>query len=122
MRCALVLLLLCVFHLPAAPAGGMLADYAGIITEDRPRADGHRHLDTPALIAKLRTLHANTYFYLVHGALEWEDFTNEFLPAAAKAGLDVWLYFVPPSECTSCSLPLAISSAIFRQTSQWEFP
>jgi hypothetical protein len=87
---------------------GMIADYASIIVEAQPRADGNRHADSAATIAAVRALHANTYFYLVHGQSDWDDMRNEFLPAAAKAGLDLWLYFVPPSECPApCALPFA---------------
>lgn len=101
----LALFLLGLVPLAAASRSGILADYAGTIREERVRADKHYHLNTPALIEKLGILHANTYFYLVHGAVDWEDLTSEFLPAARKAKLDVWLYFVPPSECADCSLP-----------------
>lgn len=85
----------------------VIADYASIITEATLRADGQRHLDTPAMLAALKDLHVNTYIYLVHGTLDWNDMKDEFLPAAEKAGLDVWLYFLPPSECPieTCKLP-----------------
>jgi hypothetical protein len=93
----------------SAAERGIIADYASVIQEARVRADHHHHLDTPATIAKIRALHANTYFYLVHGQADWDDLRNEFLPAAAQAGLDVWLYFVPPSECPEpCALPFGI--------------
>lgn len=92
--------------LAQSPVRGMAADYASVIQEGTPRADGSRHLDTGATLAGIRDLKANTYFYLVHGQRDWDDLRNEFLPAAAKARLDVWLYFVPPSECPApCALP-----------------
>ncbi len=86
--------------------GAIVADYASAIAEVQPRSDGLRHLNTPATLAAIQSIHANTYFFLVHSQFEWDDMRNEFLPAAAKAGLDVWLYFVPPTECPEpCSLP-----------------
>ena len=43
-------------------------------------------------------LGANTYMWLVwHSANDWEDL-KVFLPKAAKAGISVWVYLVPPSE------------------------
>ena len=88
---------------------GVLADYDGELRESVRRADGVLHVDTPAMIAKLKSLHVTTYVYLVwHAATDWDDLQNEFLPAAAHAGIDVWVYLVPPSECTpNCSLPFA---------------
>lgn len=78
----------------------MIADYASVIL------DARRQLDSRATIAAVERLHANTYFYLVHSVADWNTMRDEFLPAASKAGLDVWLYFVPPSECPeTCSLP-----------------
>jgi hypothetical protein len=51
-------------------------------------------------------MHANTYFYLVNSQADWDDLVADFLPAAASAAIDVWLYFVPPSECpATCTLP-----------------
>jgi hypothetical protein len=87
-------------HLQQRIAG----DYDMEIREPQPRADGIRHVDTPATIARLREAHVTTYFYLVfHASTDWTDFTREFLPAAEKAGIDLWVYLVPPSEC--CSQP-----------------
>jgi hypothetical protein len=86
---------------------GVLADYHGTVIEAAPRADGLVHLDTPRTIARLQELHANTFLYLIwKGSNDWDDLRREFLPAAQKAGIDVWIYLVPPSECTpECSLP-----------------
>lgn len=90
-----------------APVRGqrnIVADYNMEIREPQPRADGIRHVDTPATIARLREAHVTTYFYLVlHAATDWADFTRDFLPAAEAAGIDLWVYLVPPSEC--CSQP-----------------
>jgi len=92
---------------PADPAPGqrrIVGDYNMEIRERQPRADGIHHVDTRATIARLREAHVTTYFYLVfHASTDWTDFTREFLPAAEEAGLDLWIYLVPPSEC--CSQP-----------------
>ena len=89
---------------PTPPRPPMLGDYNKEIRERTPRSDGIRHVDTPATIARLRDAHVTTYFYLVmHAASDWDDLQREFLPAAERAGIDVWVYLVPPSEC--CSKP-----------------
>lgn len=92
---------------PAPHLSNLLADYAGTIREAEPRADGIKHVDTPAMIQRLKELHATTYVYLIwHASTDWDDLRNEFLPAANEAGIDVWVYLVPPTECTpACSLP-----------------
>src|SRR5215471_10561735 len=105
MRCWLAIIM-CGMTGAAAADRGMVADYAAYIAESAPRADGRRHIDTRATLGKLRDLHANTYFYLVHSQTDWDDLVADFLPAAARATIDVWLYFVPPSECPdTCTLP-----------------
>ena len=82
----------------------ILGDYDKEIREANPRGDGVRHVDTPATIARLREAHVTTYFYLIlHAETDWADLKEEFLPAAERAGIDVWVYLVPPSEC--CSQP-----------------
>lgn len=97
---------LCVIFGGIGSLHGMRADYASPIWERTPRADGKRHVDAPATIAKLLEMHADTYFYLIHGETDWDDMRKEFLPAAAEASLNVWLYLVPPSECPPpCALP-----------------
>ncbi len=93
----------------------MLASYSGGHTIDKelrepePRADGYFHVDTEATIAELKKLNVNTFYFLMwHSPTDWQDFTEEFLPAAQEAGIDVWAYIVPPSECHTngwCSLP-----------------
>jgi hypothetical protein len=87
------------------PPGGIKATQCGgntvggTLREDRPRADGYRHIDTPAMIARLTELGANTYIYGIWDApTDWEDLRAEFAPAAAAAGIDVWVYLVPPTE------------------------
>ncbi|MFC4076705.1 hypothetical protein [Salinithrix halophila] len=80
----------------------LLGDYAGELREPKPRADGIRHIDTPRTIRKLKELGVNTYFYLIwHASTDWDDLRREFLPAAREAGIDVWVYLVPPSEARS---------------------
>ncbi|HVX45099.1 MAG TPA: hypothetical protein VHC49_14515 [Mycobacteriales bacterium] len=71
----------------------------GVLRERAPRADGYRHLDTPAMIAKLKELNANTYIYGIWDTpVDWDDLGAEFAPAAAAAGIDIWVYLVPPTE------------------------
>jgi hypothetical protein len=83
------------------PGGGILADYEAVIREATPRADGIRHVDTPATIEKLKELHINTYYYLIWDQpTDWDDLKNEFISAAQKAGINVVVYLVPPSEST----------------------
>lgn len=90
-------------HLP--PEGVLTAMTGGntvgaVIREDEARADGYRHIDTPAMIERLKALHVNTYtFGIWDMATDWEDLRTEFAPAAAGAGIDIWVYIVPPSEC-----------------------
>ncbi|MET7762876.1 hypothetical protein ABZS71_12890 [Streptomyces sp. NPDC005393] len=94
---------------PSAPhSDGMLASYGGEIREADPRADGYRHVDTPATLRKLDHLHNDTFIYLIWDApSDWDDLRAEFLPAAQRHGLDVWVYLVPPTECSPsrCSYP-----------------
>lgn len=77
----------------------MIGDYAGELREKQPRKDGFTHVDTPRLVRRLQEMGVNTYFYLIwHSASDWDDLRLEFLPAAKEAGIDVWVYLVPPSE------------------------
>ncbi|HEY3561916.1 MAG TPA: hypothetical protein VGL05_30830 [Kribbella sp.] len=70
------------------------------IREAAPRADGFRHIDTPATIHRLQQMHATMYtFGIWDKATDWNDLRLEFAPAAARAGIDVMVYLVPPSEC-----------------------
>lgn len=83
---------------------GMIADYHAEMREQNPRADGVRHFDTPALIEKLKELHVTAFFFLIHSQpSDWDDFKEEFVPAAQRVGIDAWAYLVPPSEC--CAMP-----------------
>jgi hypothetical protein len=79
---------------------GVRASYATPVR----RADGH--VDSPATVARLQAMNANTYAFLVLGPYDWDDLRGEFAPAAQAAGIDVWVYLVPPSECpggTTCA-------------------
>ncbi len=97
------------------PKGTILASYPGgntvskEIREKQPRADGYYHIDTPATIKELKKLHVNTYLFLIwHSPTDWQDLNDEFLAAAKRAGINVWVYLVPPSECNTtgwCSRP-----------------
>ncbi|WP_158602955.1 hypothetical protein [Jiangella rhizosphaerae] len=73
----------------------------GTIREREARADGYRHIDTPALVRRLVEMNVNTYLYGVWDSpTDWDDLREEFLPAAHEAGIDVIPYIVPPSETT----------------------
>ena len=67
------------------------ADYANSIQ----RTDGRVNVE--AMAARLKELGVGTYYWLVEPAKNWEDL-KLFLPKAAQAGLQVWVYLVPPSE------------------------
>jgi hypothetical protein len=78
------------------------ADYDSELREVKPRPDGLYHVDTPRLIAKLVAGKITTYAFLVwHAKSDWDDFRLEFMPAAQKAGLTVWLYLTPPTQPVS---------------------
>jgi len=60
------------------------------------RPDGR--VDTDVLLARLKELHVTTYYWLIwHAATDWDDL-KLFLPKAAQADLQVWVYLVPPTE------------------------
>ncbi|KWX04781.1 hypothetical protein TH66_06330 [Carbonactinospora thermoautotrophica] len=93
---------------PRAGLWNILASYGGEIREKTPRADGYRHVDTPATLERLAGLHVDTFLYLIWDfPSDWDDLRREFLPQAQAQGLNVWVYLVPPSECTPqrCSHP-----------------
>jgi hypothetical protein len=79
---------------PARPAHSSL-HFADYDAEPR-RADGH--VDGDALLTRLKELHVTTYYWLVwHAATDWDDL-KAFLPKAAQANIEIWVYLVPPTE------------------------
>ncbi|WP_163509090.1 hypothetical protein [Fodinicola acaciae] len=95
------------------PPGGIKTAMTGgntvgaSLREARPRKDGYRHVDTPRLIQRLRSVHANTYtFGIWDSPTDWDDLVKEFAPAAQRAGIRIMVYLVPPSECAN-GTPLA---------------
>jgi len=79
---------------PPAPAflHQHLADY----DSELRLPDGR--VDIDALVARLKELGVTTYYWLIwHAPTDWDDL-KLFLPKAAQAGIDVWVYLVPPSE------------------------
>lgn len=88
------------------PPGGFLSAMTGgntvgaPIREAGPRADGFRHIDTPAMIERLQQLNVTMYTYGIWDMeTDWDDLRLEFAPAAEAAGIDIMVYIVPPSEC-----------------------
>lgn len=84
----------------AAPQQGVRASYAAAIRGT------DNHIDAAATIDRLQTMHANTYAYLVLRDTDWGDLQASFAAAAQAAGITLWIYLVPPSECppdTTCS-------------------
>lgn len=90
----------------------VLGDYATPLV-GAPDANGVKHIDTAATIAKLTAAHINTYAYLIYGQSDWYGTASEslrsqaqwddlpgFASAAAAAGIDVFVYLVPPTEAT----------------------
>jgi hypothetical protein len=78
----------------------MLGDYGRLIKKDR------NIIDTPAMISQLKKLHINTYFYKIHhGHGVWAYLSKTFMPAAQKAGLNVFVYLSPPSAALGLKDP-----------------
>ncbi|MBM7789278.1 hypothetical protein [Tenggerimyces flavus] len=115
---ALAALLGTLFAVPQSAASaaadritGMVADYSGGNTigaelrEKMPRADGYKHIDVERTIRKLQELNVNSYLFLIwRSPADWGDLAR-FLPQARQAGVDVWVYLVPPSECFAPGTP-----------------
>jgi len=78
----------------------VMGDFDLEIRETNPRVDGYHHINTPLLIQRLINARMNSYMYLIQHspATDWSDFVNEFMPAAQIAGLNIWIFLVPPSE------------------------
>ncbi|WP_238500338.1 hypothetical protein [Streptosporangium sp. KLBMP 9127] len=86
-----------------AAAPGVVGTAGNLMREVEPRADGIKHVDTKGLISGLQALNANTYVYPMAGDnVHWEDLRNEFLPAAADAGINVWVLVYSPSQAVCC--------------------
>ncbi len=69
-----------------------LADYDSELRLPNGRVDIDRTL------RRVKQLHVGTYYFLIdHAATDWDDL-KLFLPKAAKAGLEVWVYILPPRE------------------------
>ena len=69
-----------------------LADY-----DAEPRLPNGR-VDVDTLAARLKELRVTTYYWLIgHTPTDWDDL-KLFLPKAAAAKLEVWVYLLPPSE------------------------
>lgn len=90
------------------PAGGLKSalpggnTVGGWIREAEPRADGYRHVDTPAMIELLQRIGANHYFFGIWDSpTDFDDLVEEFAPAAQQANIQLLPYIVPPSETFS---------------------
>ena len=76
---------------------GIMGDFARVIRQ----ADGH--IDTAATISRLQAANVKSYMYLIYGStaeIDWNDFiaTTGFMDAAQTAGIDVYVYLMPPTE------------------------
>ena len=92
MGAALLICLSLVCLSQADPLRDVLADYDAELR----RADGR--VDVDGMVERLKELGVNTYFWLIwHAPTDWDDL-KLFLPKAAEAGINVWVYLVPPSE------------------------
>jgi hypothetical protein len=116
MRSVLLLLVLLALSSVVAPVARAavaaplpLRDVIGDYDAELRRADGR--VDIDQLVSRLKELRVNTYFWLVlHAPTDWDDL-KLFLPKAAAAGINVWVYLVPPSESEPAS---STSSEPFR--------
>ncbi|MEU4329978.1 hypothetical protein [Nonomuraea dietziae] len=82
-----------------AAGPGVVGTAGNLIREVEPRADGIRHMDSKAMITALKALNVNTYAYPLAGGYDhWDDLRNEFLLAAADAGINVWVTVYAPSQ------------------------
>jgi hypothetical protein len=78
----------------------MLGDYGRFIH------GAGRGMDGPATIKQLKKLHINTYFYLIHhSSAGWRYLLEKFLPAAQKAGINVFVYLSGPSAAIGTKDP-----------------
>ena len=55
-------------------------------------------VDVPTMVSRLKDVGVTTCYWLIaHAGTDWEDL-KLFLPEAATANIEVWVYLVPPSE------------------------
>ena len=78
---------------------GVLGDYNWEIRNSSGR------IDVDKLVTQLKNASVNTYAFLIwHRDTDYDDL-KIFLPVAERAGIDVWVYLVSPSECPPYSEP-----------------
>lgn len=81
---------------PAGPGQQLFRQHLADYDSELRRPDGR--VDIDAMAARLKELGVTTYYWLIwHAATDWDDL-KLFLPKAAEAGIQVWVYLVPPSE------------------------
>jgi hypothetical protein len=79
-----------------APGKGLFRLHLADYDSELRRPDGR--VDIDAMVARLKALGVTTYYWLIwHAPTDWEDL-KLFLPKAAEANIEVWVYLVPPSE------------------------
>jgi hypothetical protein len=115
-RCVCSLLILCAATTPVFPQNKSLVGSRPQSTKSpsltrRHFADYSAALELPdgrvdvdAMVKRLKELGVNTYYWLVSPWSTWDDL-KLFLPKANKAGIDVWVYLVPPSESPPGGVP-----------------
>ena len=78
------------------PAPGLFRQHLADYDAELRRADGR--VDTDAMVTRLKELGVTTYYWLIwHAPTDWDDL-KLFLPKAREAGIEVWVYLVPPSN------------------------
>jgi hypothetical protein len=83
-------------QVPPPSAPGLLRQHLADYDAELRRPDGR--VDIDAMVARLKELGVTTYYWLIwHAPTDWDDL-KLFLPQAAQAGIEVWVYLVPPSE------------------------
>jgi uncharacterized protein YfiM (DUF2279 family) len=79
-----------------APAPGLFGEHFADYDSELRRPDGR--VDIEGMVTRLRELGVTTYYWLIwHAPTDWDDLML-FLPKAGAAGINVWVYLVPPSE------------------------
>jgi hypothetical protein len=95
-RLSLALLLISLTSVLAQPTitrpALQLADY------DAELRRSDNRVDTALMVQRLKDLRVTTYYWLIAHATTDLDDLKLFLPEAAKAHIEVWVYLVPPSE------------------------